>query len=469
MHSTIDDITSKLPVAIDAQGLREEIRQELKRLDVTIVVLDDDPTGTQTVHDIPVLTSWSSEAIEKEFEAKTPLFYLLTNSRSLGPLSASQLAEEIGLVLRDAGHKFQRKFCVISRSDSTLRGHYPHEVDMLERGLGHSGSLKIIAPAFFEGNRITVDDTHYIVEEEKLVPVSETAYAEDKTFGYKNANLKKWVEEKSNGKIKSEDVYAFSLKDLRSGGVSFVTRQLKTLTPGSTCIVNAMTKGDLDVFVLGLLRSEVPFVGRTAASFVASVGAIDKKPLLSRQDFNPSHKMGSLWIVGSYVPKTTNQLSHLLDNTDIKGLQVDVMKLLDEDQRDGVIRDAVYNINTYLGEGQHVVLYTSRKLIAAEDREASLRIGNQVSRALTEIVAEIVVRPAYILSKGGITSSDIATKSLKVKRALVLGQIIPGVPVWQLGNEAKFPGISYIVYPGNVGDDQALATIYKQLTPLAHE
>ena len=303
------------------------------------------------------------------------------------------------------------------------------------------------------------------MEGEKPIPVSETPYAQDKTFGYKNSNLTKWIEEKTDARIKSKDVYSFGLESLRSGGVSFVTRQLNQLPSGSTCIVNAISQHDLDIFALGLLKSGAPFLARSAASFVVSIAGISKKPLLSRQDINPQEKMGALWIVGSYVPKTTDQLLNLLDNTGIQGLEIDVTKVLDKSQTDSIIRDAASQINKGLANGKNMILYTSRRLIASEDKEDSLAIGNQISRALTTIVSCIVERPAYMLVKGGITSSDIATKSLKIHKARVMGQIIPGVPVWELGDEARFPGLAYIVYPGNVGDTDALTNIYNQLTP----
>ena len=58
--------------------------------------------------------------------------------------------------------------------------------------------------------------------------------------------------------------------------------------------------------------------------------------------------------------------------------------------------------------------------------------------------------------KGGITSSDVGTKALAVKKARVLGQIQPGIPVWQTGAESRFPGTPYVIFPGNVGEDGTL-------------
>jgi uncharacterized protein YgbK (DUF1537 family) len=83
------------------------------------------------------------------------------------------------------------------------------------------------------------------------------------------------------------------------------------------------------------------------------------------------------------------------------------------------------------------------------------------------VVRALTIRPRYLVAKGGITSSDIATQGLGVRRALVLGQILPGVPVWQLGPETRHPALVYIVFPGNVGGPQALAEIVTTLRPPA--
>jgi uncharacterized protein YgbK (DUF1537 family) len=46
---------------------------------------------------------------------------------------------------------------------------------------------------------------------------------------------------------------------------------------------------------------------------------------------------------------------------------------------------------------------------------------------------------------------------------LISGQILPGVPVWKLGAESRFPNLAYIVFPGNVGNADALVDVVRQL------
>jgi len=83
----------------------------------------------------------------------------------------------------------------------------------------------------------------------------------------------------------------------------------------------------------------------------------------------------------------------------------------------------------------------------------------RISDALSSIIAQLKIRPAFIIAKGGITSSDVAIKALRVKKARVIGQIRPGIPVWITGPESKFPGLPYIIFPGNVGDRYTLKDI----------
>ena len=110
------------------------------------------------------------------------------------------------------------------------------------------------------------------------------------------------------------------------------------------------------------------------------------------------------------------------------------------------------------------MIYTSRKLVADKDPEISLLIGQKVSKFIVDLVKAVKSNPKAILTKGGITASDIAVKALGVKKAVVVGQVAAGVPVWKLGEEAKFPGMNYIVFPGNVGSDDTLKEVFVKVS-----
>lgn len=116
-------------------------------------------------------------------------------------------------------------------------------------------------------------------------------------------------------------------------------------------------------------------------------------------------------------------------------------------------------------EGKTAVVYTSRDLLAPEgmDKEEKLKLSVSISDALTGVISGLHKKPRFLIAKGGITSSDVGTKALKVRKALVLGQVQPGVPVWRTGTESRFPGLSYIIFPGNVGDADTLKKIVELL------
>lgn len=431
-----------------------------------IVVLDDDPTGTQTVHDIPVLTEWSVELLRTELLNDDPVFYILTNSRSM-PLPAAQaLNREIGHNLMVASAQSGRAFVVVSRSDSTLRGHYPGETDALAAAIETQVDATLIIPFFLEGGRYTINDIHYVAEGEQLVPAAETPFARDAAFGYQHSNLCEWVAEKTGGRIPAEAVATISLDDIRLGGPGRVAEKLMTLTQGTACIINAVSMRDIQVFVVGLLQAEAQgkkFLYRTAASFVQVRAGLAARPLLTPADLALPQTGGGLVVVGSYVPKTTGQLAELLALPDVVSCELRVASLLDAATRQTEIERAAQVIDQALQQGQDVVVYTSRDLVTGQNAEHSLSIGQQVSDSLVALVHALKTQPRYLLAKGGITSSDVATKGLGVRRALVLGQILPGVPLWRTGAESLYPGLAYIVFPGNVGDAQALARVVTTL------
>jgi uncharacterized protein YgbK (DUF1537 family) len=450
------------------QDLRPAIKKQVKAGGRKVVVLDDDPTGTQTIHDLPVLTEWSLPTLRAELENDLPAFYILTNSRSFTLSLAQKINAEIGHHLFEAGQQASREFVVVSRSDSTLRGHFPGEVEALADALAQSYDAWIINPFFLEGGRYTINDVHYVDEGGLLVPAGQTEFARDRAFGYSASNLRHWVAEKTAGQIAAKDVASVSIEHLRREGPRSATSFLMTLSGGQACVVNAAGYRDLEVFVLGLLAAEArgkKFLFRTAASFVQVRSGLSSRPLLTQSDLKLTQAGGGLIVVGSYVPRSTDQVNSLLTRTDILHTEIDVAGLLDDQLREDEINRVVKKVDQALHDGNDIVIFTSRQLRTGKDAGTSLKIGQNVSQGLVAIVKRIKTAPRYILAKGGITSSDIATQALKVKKAMVSGQILPGVPVWKLGAESRFPGLAYIVFPGNVGDANALVDVVVKLKP----
>jgi len=450
------------------EDLRPAIRAQVKASRRKIVVLDDDPTGTQTVHGIPVLTEWPAAALRAELANDLPAFYILTNSRSVPLEQAQALNAEIGRNLLEAAGA-DHLFAVVSRSDSTLRGHFPGEVDALAKTLGQTMDGWLIIPFFLEGGRYTINDIHYVAEGDHLVPAGETEFARDSAFGYRASNLREWVAEKTDGRIPAESVASVSIEDIRQGGPARVAEKLAGLANGAACIINAASMRDLEVFVQGLLQAEASgkrFLYRTAASFVQVRAGLDPRPILAQADLTLPEAGGGLIVVGSYVPRSTGQVNALLAQPElIQSIEVNVEALLEDQSWQVEIERAAGQASQALQQDRNVMLYTSRKLVTVTDDAASLAIGRRVSDGLIAMMKSISTRPRYLLAKGGITSSDVATQGLGIKRALVLGQILPGVPVWQAGRESRYPGLTYIVFPGNVGGPEAMVEVVKKLEP----
>ena len=446
--------------------LLPSIRARVKESGKKIVVLDDDPTGTQTVHNVPVLTEWSLESLKTVFAEPDAVVYILTNSRSVPLEQAQAMNREIAENLKAAGQATGRDFAVVSRSDSTLRGHYPGEVDVLVETLGQDVDGTLIIPFFLEGGRYTINDIHYVAEGDQLTPAAETEFARDASFGYTYSNLRDWVSEKHGGQISADAVASISIDDLRQGGPEVVAEKLCQVSNGQVCVVNSAGYRDQEVFVDGLLQAEAAgkrFVYRTAASFVRVRGGIGPRNLLTSGDLTSASTNGGLIVAGSYIKKSTQQIEAVRDLPAVISLEVSVEKLLEAETRDNEVNRVIAQADETIAGGQDALIYTSRKLITGQDAVSSLAIGQAVSAALVEIVRRVSVKPGWVIAKGGITSSDTATKGLGIKRVRVLGQAIPGVPVWQTGAESRWPDMVYVVFPGNVGGVDAMAEMVQIL------
>lgn len=445
------------------QRLLDEIREINRKHDHTFVVLDDDPTGTQTMHDVPVVTIWSVESLIDLFNEKCPVFYILTNSRSLSPGEAGNLVKKISRNLEVASDKTNRNYKLILRSDSTLRGHHPEEMDAVLDVWNEEPDLKIIHPAFIEGGRYTFRSIHYAKEGNRYIPCGETQFARDPSFGYNSSNLCDWIIEKTNGRVSTEQITRLTLGALREESLEEITRRIREIDKGNYLISDALVYSDIDKFCLALLKSQRSFIARTGASFVASVGGIEPRELLDYSELKYKSENGGIIIAGSYVEKTTRQINSLIGYSDIVEMILDVKQLLQQKDNNDYLKELSDSIQTLLLNKEDVLVYTSREVVTADDIDENLDIGKRISAFISGLVGSLSVTPSYLIAKGGITSSDIATKSLAVKRARIMGQILPGIPVWELGKESKYPGMPYVIFPGNVGDDKALLSAYERI------
>ena len=437
-----------------------DLATKINRLYDTIIVLDDDPTGTQSVHDIPVLTKWSVEAIDAELDRGTRLFYLLTNSRSLTAEKAHALGMEIAQNIKQSVEGRGKRCLLISRSDSTLRGHYPLEVELLVQVFSPKKPVHFLVPAFFEGGRYTIGDVHYVREGEQLIPASETPFAQDKVFGFQSSNMRDWVVEKFKGAIDPAKIHSISIDDLENKSSAEIAAKINTFQENAVCVINAGNDQHLKYALYAIFSAVVDPFFRSAASLVATFAGQSPK-FVDAQSVGLNSQKGGLTVLGSYVPKSTQQLEHAIGNLSIEPIEIDVQLLLKGDWP--AANSIARRIDQHIDQGQDVIVYTSRELVSAEEAGKNLQIGSTVSKYLTDIVSALSITPRYIIGKGGITSNDLATESLQMKRAIVLGQIIPGVPVWKALAGSKFPGVPFIVFPGNVGDHTGLTSVIQKL------
>ena len=435
----------------------------------TLVVLDDDPTGTQSVADLPVLTRWTAADFEWAFAQQAPAVYVLTNTRSLDPVEAEKRNRE---VVRNAlAAAAEGSLAFVSRSDSTLRGHFPLEPEVIADELAQASGARtdavVIVPAFPDAGRVTIGGTHYMRDGSGgLTPVAETEFARDATFGFTRSRLAEYVEEKSGGRYPARDVIVLDLNVIRGGRVADA---LADAAGGVPAVADIVTENDLRALALGLAEAErrgKNLLYRVGPPFVRGrIGQEVRAPLTAEEAFagRPPAAGGGLVVIGSHVGLTTRQFDVLrAEHPSARVVELEVEKLLDGAA--GEIGAVVDDVVAGLDEGD-VVLHTSRTLVRGDTPDASLGIARTVSAAVVEVVRRTLDRhpPRFVIAKGGITSSDVASEGLQIRHAIVRGPMLPGiVSLWEpVGGPAT--GIPYVVFPGNVGDDRSLLHVVRVL------
>ena len=453
------------PAAGDPQA-RERIRERIAADGTVVIVLDDDPTGSQSVHDVPILTAWDEASLDWALALPGSVVFILTNTRSLAPADVEVLLRDVVQAVDSAAGRAGRRYVITCRGDSTLRGHFPLETDvasavMEDRGLHVDGVL--LVPAYLEAGRVTVDGLQYAKVGPTFVAVAETDYARDATFGYHSSRLDEYVEERTGGRIAARDVVGIGLDDLRVGGVARVGELLSTLRDGAVAVVDALAAEDLDTLVLGLLDVEAQgrrFVYRAGPSFVAARGGIS--PSMPVRPAPSAAGRHGLVVVGSHVELTGRQLARLVDLPGVDTVTLDVPALLEPQGGADRIREAVDHVVRALATSD-VALTTSRVRIEGADAEDSLAIARRVSDIVVQVVRQVRDRVdlGWVIAKGGITSHDVAVKGLGIRRAIVAGQLFPGmtsawITVQDAGEKAP-SNMPYVVFAGNVGDDDSMA------------
>ncbi|MGI8716970.1 MAG: four-carbon acid sugar kinase family protein [Lapillicoccus sp.] len=470
-------------VPVSIPGARARIRDHNVRRGRRLAVLDDDPTGSQSVHGVSVVTVLDPEEYARGLAEPGSTCFILTNTRSLAEPEAVALDTAVARDLVALERRLGAPVQLVSRGDSTLRGHVVAEVRALDAqrrastGRGYDGVL--LVPSYFEAGRFTAGDIHWAVVQGVPVPAGETEFARDATFGYTSSDLRDFVVEKGGGPTGRNQVRSISLDDIRLGGPDRVAAVLDGLVGCQFVVVNATQFADLEAVVLGLHLAEdggKQFLHRSGPSFVRALAGIEPIDPLTAQQVRAGHAparhgparhgpSGSgpaghgLVVVGSHVGQTAHQMAEVRRRGGVVEVELDVAELVQPHRRGAHVRETVERVVAGLA-GSDVLLFTSRALVRGGDSDSSLEIARTVSTAVTEVVREaLAAGPAWVIAKGGITSHDVAVRGLGIRRATVLGQVFPGMVSVLRPDEAPQAviGMPYIVFAGNVGDENALA------------
>ncbi|MDD7044390.1 MAG: four-carbon acid sugar kinase family protein [Peptoniphilaceae bacterium] len=467
-----EEIFNNLPnFNFDKEKLQEELDIEIKKNNKKIIVLDDDPTGTQTTHDLKIYTNPSQESLENGFDDENNCFFILTNSRSFTKEKTKDYHQKIAKNIAKVSKEKDKDFILISRSDSTLRGHYPIETQVLketiEKESGESFDGEILIPFFKEGKRYTIDDEHYVEEAGFLKKAQDTEFAKDRTFSYKSSNLYEYIEEKTEGEYKKENIVSISLEELRNADLESIENKLLKVKNFNKVFVNAEDYWDIKVFVLALYRvlDRKKFIFRTAASFVREVAGVKERGLLTHDELIENNQYGGIIAIGSHTEKTTKQLENIKEFKDIEFIEFNSDLADNVEKFNEEINNIIKKENELIKSGKSVAIYTKRKYFSKynDTREDELIRSVRISKGLAKIVGSLEINPSFVVAKGGITSSDVATDSLNLKFANVIGQIHPGVPVWRSPKDSKYPNIPLVIFPGNVGDENSLKESIEKL------
>jgi uncharacterized protein YgbK (DUF1537 family) len=431
-----------------------------------IIVLDDDPTGSQTVHSCLLLMNWELETLKLGLQDDNPIFFILTNTRAMSPEKAAETTEQVcrNLQIALAAEQIDN-FLIVSRSDSTLRGHYPLETDVIERKLGRFDA-HFLTPAFFEGGRVTIDSVHYLIIDGVKTPVATTEFARDSVFAYHHSYLPDYVAEKTQGGILASNVERFLLTDIRNGSIR---KKLLEFTNNTCVVVDGETQADFDLLAEALLEVAATgkrFLFRSAASLLTSLAQLGEPPVAPEDmgSYKPTNFPGAI-IVGSHVRKTTEQLTNLLAESAIAGIEVDVLRLRDRPEEESMMLSEILNeVNLAFDRGQTPVVYTSRQELTFSNIQQRLGFGVRVSSLLMAVVRGLPDRIGFLIGKGGITSNDILSSGLGLTSARILGQIVPGCSVVRTpANHPRFPNLPVVLFPGNVGNAASLVEAWHRL------
>jgi uncharacterized protein YgbK (DUF1537 family) len=417
------------------------------------VVLDDDPTGTQSAAAVTMLLEWDVDTLTSVLRDEGSV-YLQTNSRAIDAARAVALARRIRDEIAEAERRLDERVQVVLRGDSTLRGHVFDETDVFLAG---GGSSVLFVPAFPDGGRVTLDGTHFVEVDGRHVPAATSEYAQDPVFGYRSSNLVDFVREK--GRRKAIPV---PLALVRSTGGTAVAQALSSAGPGEFVVPDAESGSDIALIHHGLteaVHGGQDVVVRCASPLAAicagrASGGLLPSPL-------PVPAGPTLVVCGSHTHGATSQIQAV---TEAFGWQqVVVPTELALAGTPAAVTGAVAAAREALGRDGVVIVATERE---RRPEHSTLQHGERVMAALVGTVRAMADVVGVVVTKGGITSAAVTLRGLGVTRARVRGQVLPGVSVLDLRVSAERGGghdVAQVVVPGNVGGPDTLVDVARRL------
>lgn len=408
------------------------------------VVLDDDPTGTQSASGVTVLLDYDAALIRDALLGADSV-YVQTNSRAIDEAAAVALVSDVRDAARRAAAELGAQVQFVLRGDSTLRGHVFAETEQFL----DEDSVIVFSPAFPDGGRTTVDGVHLVRIDGVDVPAHRTEYAEDPVFPFSSGILAEYVAEKSG-----RQAVGVPLADVRSGATASA---IATAPAGAVVLPDAVTNDDIRLIAEAIAvarRAGRSVVVRSAAPLAAALADVQSTGLLPRPLL--SAPVPTLLACGSHTAGATAQLDAV---SAVHGPAVVIPTadaFADPVAAGLAAADAARG---QLAASGLAMVSTERHRLPEHN---TLRHGELVMQALTVAVRALMPEVEAVVAKGGITSAELARTGVGATRAEVRGQVIAGVSVWDLVSAEGDPRL-YVVVPGNVGDASALTDVLSAL------
>ncbi len=444
-----------------------------------VIVLDDDPTGSQTVHSAPLLLRWDPESLRRGLRHPSPLLFVLANTRALEPDAARERVRDICRGLRlvlaelEAAGELER-WLVVSRGDSTLRGHFPLEVEVIQAELGPFDAT-LLAPAFLPGGRTTRGGVHYLHGQ----PVHTTDFARDRLFGFSSSFLPEWVAEKTRNAIPAASVERLDLAEL-DGSAAALQARVASFSAQRLVAVDAERPEQLAALGQAVWRSQQRLLFQSAASLINGLVPLPPQPLdpaglaaLRRCGVN-GQRLPVLVVVGSHVPLADQQLEQLLQEPACEGVEIPVAKLarvLDGPAAPELIRSLerswLEQLQIALDQGRTPVLFSSRGELVCASAQERRRFGLELAALMARLTSALAPQLGLIISKGGITTHTLLADGLGLDWVELQGQLLPGLSVVLTPADSTVPGLPVMTFPGNLGDASGLHQAWRLMEQVA--